>query len=73
MINMAIKKCTKFGVIAGRVVVCKAGELKGQELFMVRKESGFSPTQADAMTHYVVKGLNKSQDFDKFYNRYMKS
>lgn len=62
--------CKQYKVDAGRVVVCKE---TGKELFHIGKEEGFSPTEADAMCHYIVNLLNKKKDFKKFYEKYMRS
>jgi hypothetical protein len=62
------KSCRKFKVTAGRTIIC---EDTGKEVFTVRKEEGFSPTEADALCHYIVKILNK-KEFGAFYKKYMK-
>ena len=64
-----VKKCRKYKVIPGRVIICKD---TGKEVFSIKKQEGFSPTEADAMTHYIVNILNKEKDFGSFYKKYMK-
>ena len=71
-IDKELQTCEKFKLTAGRVIVCQRGEKKGKELFTVHKEDGFSPTQADAMAHYIVNALNRKKDFDRYYKKYMK-
>ena len=61
--------CKTFKVTAGRTIICKE---TGKEVFSIRKEEGFSPTEADAMCRYIVKTLNKKKDFENFYKKYMK-
>lgn len=69
-----IKGCGNYGLIAGRVIVCTDN---GKELFTIRDisnsqgERGMSPTELDAMAHYVVDALNKNKDFDEFYKKYL--
>lgn len=62
-------KCKKYKVTAGRTIICKD---TGKEVFSIDKEEGFSPTEADAMCHYIVDVLNKKKDFDSYYKKYMK-
>ena len=69
---MAKKKgieCKKFKVTAGRTIICKD---TGKDVFSLTREEGFSPTEADAMCHYIVKVLNKNKKFPAFYKKYMK-
>jgi len=61
--------CKSYKVIAGRTIVCKD---TGKEVFSINKEEGFSPTEADAMVHYLVDVLNKKKDFGSFYKKYMR-
>jgi len=61
--------CNEFE-LSGRVIVCKK---TGKELAYIQKEMGFTPTEADAMAHYVVEVLNKKKDFKKYYANYMDS
>jgi len=61
--------CKSYKVTAGRVIICKD---TGKEVFSIDKETGFSPTEADAMAHYIVNLLNKKKDFKSFYKKYMK-
>lgn len=62
------KRCSRFKVEAGRTIIC---DDTGKEVFSIRKEEGFSPTEADAMCRYIVNMLNKKKDFSKFYESYM--
>uniref|UniRef100_A0A6M3MBQ4 Uncharacterized protein n=1 Tax=viral metagenome TaxID=1070528 RepID=A0A6M3MBQ4_9ZZZZ len=61
--------CKKYEVTAGRTIICKD---TGKEVLSITKEEGFSPTEADAMVHYVVDVLNKKKDFASYYKKYMK-
>lgn len=61
--------CKKYKVIAGRTIICKDN---GKEVVSIVREKGFSPTEADAVTRYLVNKLNKNKDFDSFYKKYMK-
>jgi len=65
-IKKAKVKEKKYEVRAGRVVT-----EYGKEVFSIHKEQGFSPTQADAMAHFVADELNKKDNFDKFHRRYL--
>jgi hypothetical protein len=60
--------CNRFKKEAGRTIICAD---TGKEVFHIAKEEGFSPTEADAMTDYIVKMLNENKDFRKFYKKYM--
>ena len=62
-------ECKRFEVTPGRIVVCVD---TGKEVFSIRKQEGFSPTEASAMTHYIVELLNKNKKFHAFYKKYMK-
>jgi hypothetical protein len=62
-------KRVTYRVEAGRSVT----NSKGKELFLIQKGEEFSPTEADAMTHYVAEKLNKDKDFPKYYKKYMRS
>ena len=62
-----IMKCEKFKVTAGRIITCVDGDT---ELFGISKET-CSPTEADAMAHYIVDMLNKKKDFKQYYDKYM--
>ena len=63
--------CNSYGIEPGRAIVCKdAG--RGRGLFSICKDEGFSPTEADAMAHYIADTLNKKKDFDRYYRKYMK-
>lgn len=64
-----VKRYRKYKVTPGRVIICKD---TGKEIFSIKKQEGFSPTEADAMTHYIVNILNKKKDFSSFYKKYMK-
>jgi hypothetical protein len=66
--NLKSKKSKekKYGVEAGRVVT-----KYGQEVFSIRKEEGFSPTEADAMAHYVADELNKKDDFERYHRKHL--
>jgi len=61
--------CKEFKVQAGRSIVCKKNN---KELFIIRKDEGFSPTEADAMAHYIVDTLNAKKDFKRYYKNYMR-
>lgn len=63
-----IQTCKKFKVDTGRAVVCVSD---GIELFGITREA-CSPTEADAMTHYIVDVLNAKKDFKKYYEKYMR-
>ena len=63
------KSCKKYKVTAGRTIIC---EDTGKEVFSVTREEGFSPTEADALCHYIVDNLNKKKDFSSYYKKYMK-
>lgn len=75
-------KCKGFRLTPGRVIVCSNKKInsnqtsfKGsdeKEIFSINKLEGFSPTEADAMAHYLVDKLNKKNDFGKYYKEYMK-
>lgn len=62
-------RCRRYKVTAGRTIIC---EDTGKEVFSIRKEKGFSPTEADAMAHYIVNLLNRGKGFPKYYKKYMK-
>ena len=62
-------KRVTYKVQAGRSIT----DSKGKELFSINKGEEFSPTEADAMSHYVADKLNKDKDFPKYYKRYMKN
>lgn len=75
-----MEKCEKYGLITGRVIVCRvnaeginSGINEGKALFSIDKEEGFSPTQADAIAHYIVEKLNEGKDFDKYHEKYLKT
>jgi hypothetical protein len=56
-----------YGVAPGRTIT-----LNDKQLFYIKPEEGFSPTKADAMTHYIADLLNKDhRNFDRIYERYM--
>jgi len=61
-----IQNCDKYTLIAGRIIAC--GDT---ELFGISREPSCSPTEADAMAHYIVDTLNKRKDFKQFYDNYM--
>lgn len=61
--------CKEFVVQAGRMIVCKK---TNKDLFIIQKDEGFRPTEADAMAHYIVDVLNAKKDFKKYYKKYMK-
>ena len=61
--------CKRYKVTAGRTIICKD---TGKEVLSMTKEKGFSPTEADAMVHYLVDVLNKKKDFGSYYKKYMK-
>jgi hypothetical protein len=54
--------------LSGRVIICTK---TGKELAYIQKEDGFTPTEADAMAHYLVDALNFEKDFKKYYKKYM--
>lgn len=56
-----------YKVIAGRTVT----DGQGKELFTIHKADELSPTESDAMTHYIADKLNKDKDFPKYYKKYM--
>jgi len=60
--------CKEFE-LSGRTLVCKK---TGKELVYVERNEGFTPTEADAMAHYLVDVLNKKKDFKRYYTKYMK-
>ena len=62
--------CKNFAIEPGRAIVCRDNNKK---LFRIKKEEDFSPTEADAMSHYVVDTLNKKHDFKRYYKKYMKA
>jgi len=62
-------KCKKYKVTAGKVIVCKD---TGEEVFGITRWDGFSPTEADAMAHFIVDILNKKGGFSSYYKKYMK-
>lgn len=59
--------CKEF-VLSGRTLVCKKTE---KELVYIERNEGFTPTEADAMAHYLVDVLNKKKDFKRYYTKYM--
>jgi len=69
--------CDKFGLIAGRVVVCLEGEKEGQELFSINWirpktfRKGLSPAEVDGIAHYIVDKLNRDKDLEKYLKEYM--
>jgi hypothetical protein len=56
----------KYQVEAGRTIT-----EYGQEIFSIHKEEGFSPTEADAMAHFIVNELNKKDDFGRYHRKYL--
>jgi hypothetical protein len=66
---MQKKGCPTYKLSAGRVIIC---EDTGKEVFSIHRLDGFSPTEADALAHYVVNVLNKKKDFTSFYKKYMR-
>lgn len=68
----SIKECKEYEVTSGRTIVCKDTK---KELFRIQKLDGFSPTQADAMAHYIVVDLlngRRAGSFENYYKDYMK-
>ena len=69
--------CEKFGLIAGRVVVCVEGEKKGQELFSINWiepktfREGLYPAEVDGIAHYIVDKLNNDGDINEYIERYL--
>jgi len=62
-------KCDEYSVKPGRVIVCKETD---EELFTVHRNSGLSPSEADAMAHYIASSLNERKDFNSYYKQYMR-
>jgi len=53
-------------------IICKHGEKAGKVMFRINTvEGGLSPSEKDALEHYIVEKLNKDRDFGDFYNKYM--
>lgn len=63
------KKVGKYKVGVGRTIYAEKGD--GKELFSINTEEGYSPTETDAMAHYLADKLNKDKDFPKYYKKYM--
>ena len=54
-------------------IICEKTEEGYKELFSIRKE-GYSPTEADSMTHYIVNKLNLiKDDFEAYHEKRMKA